>query len=152
MTHTTAYTWLEWGTIPAVTLCLAAYFQIRGWRRGPATPEQARLRARWEAHRPFPLLGVRQHGDGWAYTMAGRPLAPLPGGKATVALAPCITALKPRTGIAVLTFPDGTVHRHRFSAKMLPEAQRQAVVFNTREPVAAASFRRTRPASMAATP
>lgn len=125
--------WLAIGTPISIVVCIVAYIQIRHWRRPPRTPYEAERRAWWDANKAFPALGVRVRDDGWVYTIPGqRPVAQLAGVKAAVSPAPMITKGKPRTGIAVLTFPDGTEHRHRYPIKHHLAAAAQALELNTR--------------------
>lgn len=123
--------WLAIGTPIAVLACIITAIQRRTWQQPPANPKAAAFRATWATILPYAQLGVRVDPDGFVYTNAGnRCLGQA--AAATVQLVPVITVgkVKPSTAWAVITFADGTVHRHRFALRNLREAKPQADRFN----------------------
>jgi hypothetical protein len=55
-----------------------------------------------------------------------------------------VSKVKPSTGLAVITFADGTTRRSRFGLRRLPEATAQADRFNSiGQASRPATFRRT---------
>ena len=134
---------LMYGTIPAVTLCAASWIQRRAWRRPARDDAEAHRRAAWTGMFPLPHLGVRVAG-GFVYTSAGRCLGQAAAATAAIVPSVPVTRLKPSTGHAVITFADGTVHRHLIGLRNLPAAQAEADRFNKLvKGTAQATFRRT---------
>lgn len=149
--NTPAWSAVEWGTIPALVLCWAAYWQRRAWRRGPRNPRQAQAWQHLALVYPYSQLGVRVGLDGFVYANAsGRCLGQWAGATVTVAPSVPVTKIKPSIGWATIRFADGTEHRAAFGMRNLAEARMQERRFNTgaQQHPAASQFRRTRPARM----
>jgi hypothetical protein len=135
---------------PTVALCAASYFQRRAWRRPARTPAEERRRNAWSVMFPLSQFGVRVGADLFVYANGtGRCLGHSGGAKATIEPSIPVGKVKPRTGLAVITFADGTSHRRRFGLRLLPEAKAQAARFNgIGQATQPATFRRTRPAKL----
>jgi hypothetical protein len=133
------------GTPIMVVVCVIAWIQTRAWRKPARTPRQAQLRAVWCETFPFPQLGVAIRRDGFVYAGAtGRCLGLAAGATAKAAASVPVTSVKPATGWAVITFADGTRHRHLIATRNLPQATAQAARFTVQcQTGAAAGFRRT---------
>ena len=115
----------------AVLICFIAWAQKRSWRQPARTPRQADLRAAWSAAFPFPQLGVHIRPDGFIYhNLTGRRLGVASGSRAQAVPSVPVTTVKPGTGWAIITFPNGATHRNLIGMRNMPQAQAQAARFN----------------------
>jgi hypothetical protein len=134
---------LIYGTPVMILVCFAAWAQQR-----PAKGRQAEVRAKWAGLLPYVQLGVHIRMDGFVYANAtGRCLGQATGSSVELFRSAPVGRCKPKTGWAVITFADGTTHRHMFGLRDLTEAQAQAKRFNgQRDGEPAGVFARTNPA------
>jgi hypothetical protein len=137
------------GSPVAVFFCVVVYVQKRANLRPPRNGDAARFREFWTVNITLPQFGVYIAGR-YVYH-AGHILGPLDG--ATAQIAPWdnrVVTLKPKLGWAVITFADGTTHRHAFGMIRLPEAQRDLARFQALAGTTpAGQFKRTKPAHQA---